>query len=114
MCKEFRQLIRHRAGPGARLGERRATAPESGIRIRVAQPSAAGLVQAAEASTGGHGEHGCQLRRLIWLSHGDVDTSLALLQRLGALYLDEIDGGRRQAALYWRCQLSPHGEVVDK
>lgn len=47
MCKRVRQLIRHRSGPGARLGKRR-------------------------------------------------------------------DGGRRQAALYWRCQQSPHGEVVDK
>ena len=47
MCKKIRQLIRHRAGPGARFGKRR-------------------------------------------------------------------DGGRRQAALYWRCQQPPHGEVVDK
>jgi hypothetical protein len=55
-----------------------------------------------------------ELRRLIELSHPDVDTSLVLLQRLAALYLDEIDGERRQAALYWRCQLSANGEVVDK
>lgn len=55
-----------------------------------------------------------ELRRLIELSHRDVDTSLVLLQRLAALYLDEIDGERRQAALYWRCQLSANGEVVDK
>lgn len=55
-----------------------------------------------------------ELRRLIDQTHGDVDTSLLLLERLAALYVDEIDGERRQAALYWRCQLSPNGEVVDK
>lgn len=55
-----------------------------------------------------------ELRRLIELAHADVDTSLLLLQRLAALYVDEIDGERRQAALYWRCQLSPNGEVLDK
>ena len=55
-----------------------------------------------------------ELRRLIELAHGDVDTSLVLLERLAALYVDEIDGERRQAALYWRCQLSPNGEVLDK
>lgn len=55
-----------------------------------------------------------ELRRLIEQAHGDVDTSLVLLQRLAALYVDEIDGERRQAALYWRCQLSPNGEVLDK
>ena len=48
------------------------------------------------------------------MAHADVDTSLVLLERLAALYFDEIDGERRQAALYGRCQLSPHGEVVDK
>ena len=51
---------------------------------------------------------------MIELAHADVDTSLLLLQRLAALYVDEIDGERRQAALYWRCQLSPNGEVLDK
>lgn len=55
-----------------------------------------------------------ELRRLIDQSHGDVDTSLQLLERLAAIYFDEVDGERRQAALYWRCQLSPNGEVVDK
>jgi hypothetical protein len=55
-----------------------------------------------------------ELRRLIALAHDDVDTSLLLLERLAALYIDEIDGERRQAALYWRCQLSPNGEVIDK
>lgn len=55
-----------------------------------------------------------EVRRLIELVHGDVDTGLALLERLAALYVDEIDGERRQAALYWRCQLSPNGEVLDK
>lgn len=55
-----------------------------------------------------------EVRRLIVLAHDDVDISLVLLERLAALYVDEIDGERRQAALYWRCQLSPNGEVVDK
>lgn len=54
------------------------------------------------------------LRRLIELAHADVDTSLLLLQRLAALYVDEIDSERGQAALYWYCQLSPNGEVLDK
>jgi len=55
-----------------------------------------------------------EVRRLIEQAHGDVDTSLLLLQRLAALYVDEIDGERRLAALYWRCQLSANGEVLDK
>jgi hypothetical protein len=55
-----------------------------------------------------------ELRRLIDLAYDDVDRSLALLQRLAAVYADEIDGERRQAALFWRCQLSPNGEVLDK
>ena len=37
-----------------------------------------------------------ELRHLIELAHADVDTSLVLLQRLAALYVDEIDGERRQ------------------
>lgn len=55
-----------------------------------------------------------EVRRLVELAHGDVDTSLQLLERLAGIYRDEVDGERRQATLYWRCQLSPNGEVLDK
>lgn len=52
--------------------------------------------------------------RLIAQTHDDVDRSLALLERLAAIYADEVQGEQAQARLYWRCQLSPNGEVVDK
>ena len=52
--------------------------------------------------------------RLVVQTHDDVDRSLALLERLAAIYTDEVQGEQAQARLYWRCQLSPNGEVVDK
>ncbi|EIM31424.1 hypothetical protein LepocDRAFT_00001520 [Leptothrix ochracea L12] len=55
-----------------------------------------------------------KIRDLMEQTHADVDRLIVLLQKLGALYRDEVNGERIQAVQFLRCSMAPGGELSDK
>ena len=99
--------------PGAALAGSLSAVKAAGLPVTLAEEAALkSLGTLLNRALDGYRQR--EVRRLIVLAHDDVDTSLVLLERLAALYVDEIEGERIQARFYWRCQLSPSGEVLDK
>jgi hypothetical protein len=54
-----------------------------------------------------------KIRLLMQTSHEDVDRLIHLLQRLGTLYRDEVNGERIQAVQFLRCSVAS-GDISDK
>ncbi|MEX8513339.1 MAG: hypothetical protein AB3X36_07635 [Leptothrix ochracea] len=55
-----------------------------------------------------------KIRDLMAQTHADVDRLIGLLQKLGALYRDEVNGERIQAVQFLRCAMAPGGDLSDK